>query len=86
DCHYETGFIKATTRYSSIKEMLGETGINENRLRIISISAGEGEKFAKNIIDFKRELDKLGPIKPGEFIKPTVKKDIAKEKAKLDEL
>lgn len=86
DCHYDTGFLKATVRYSSIREMLGETGINENRVKIISISAGEGEKFAKSIIDFKRELETLGPIKPGEFTKPSMKEDITKEKAKLDEL
>lgn len=86
DCHYDKGFLKASVRYSSIKEMLGETGINENRVKIISISAGEGEKFAKSIIDFKRELETLGPIKPGEFTKPSIQEDITKEKAKLDEL
>ncbi|MHA2325877.1 MAG: hydrogenase iron-sulfur subunit, partial [Promethearchaeota archaeon] len=49
DCHYEEGFIKASTRYDSIKEILGETGINENRVKIMSIDAGEGEKFATTI-------------------------------------
>ena len=69
DCHYDTGFIKAKTRYESIREMLSEVGINENRVRITSISAGEGEKFAKEISDFKEEIEKLGPIKPGEIKK-----------------
>ncbi|MHA1642439.1 MAG: hydrogenase iron-sulfur subunit, partial [Promethearchaeota archaeon] len=85
DCHYKTGFIKAKTRYESIKEMVGELGINEKRVKIVSVSAGEGEKFAQVVKDFTKELVKLGPIKPGEYVKP-VKKVLIKEKAKLDEL
>ena len=50
--------------------MLAESGINEKRVRIVSISAGEGEKFAKTVADFKSELEKLGPIKPGEYQRP----------------
>jgi len=86
DCHYDTGFIKARNRYESIKEMLAEAGINENRVKIVSISAGEGEKYTKVISEFKRDLEKLGPIKPGEYIKTSTSKEIVKEKAKLDEL
>jgi len=87
DCHYDTGFIKAANRYESIREILGEAGLNENRVRIESISAGEGEKFAQVVSNFKTELEKLGPIKPGEFQKPYIgeqKKE--KKKAKLNEL
>ncbi|TFG25833.1 MAG: hydrogenase iron-sulfur subunit [Promethearchaeota archaeon] len=86
DCHYQTGFIKAKTRYESIREMLAEAGINENRVRIESISAGEGEKFARVISEFKKELEALGPIKPGEYKKPVLVEKKVKEKAKLDEI
>jgi F420-non-reducing hydrogenase iron-sulfur subunit len=87
DCHYDTGFIKATNRYESIREILREAGLNENRVRIESISAGEGEKFARVVSSFKTELDKLGPLKPEEYQKQNVsvnKKE--KKKAKLNEL
>jgi heterodisulfide reductase subunit A len=87
DCHYDTGFLKATNRFESIREMLGEAGIKVNRVRIESISAGEGEKFAQLISEFKSELAELGPIKPGEFTKPTVaKKGKKKIKGKLNEI
>ena len=86
DCHYQTGFIKAKTRYESIKEMLAEAGINENRVRIESISAGEGEKFAHVISEFKEQLEKLGPIKPNEYRRPIIAEKKLKEKAKLDEI
>jgi heterodisulfide reductase subunit A len=87
DCHYDTGFIKAANRYESIREILGEAGLNENRVRIESISAGEGEKFAQVVSNFKTELEKLGPIKPGEYQKPYVgEPQKEKKKAKLNEL
>jgi len=87
DCHYDTGFIKAKTRYASIKEMLAESGINENRVRIESISAGEGEKFARVISEFKAELEKIGSIRPEEYTKPILKKkEPVKDKIKLKQI
>jgi len=84
DCHYEEGFVKATFRYESIKEMLAETGINENRVKIISIDAGEGEKFANVIKEFKLALEILGPIRPNENAKALSpeKKEKPNEKVK----
>lgn len=67
DCHYDTGFLKAKGRYESISEILKEAGINQQRVRIESISAGEGKKFANIVTEFKELLLQLGPIKPGEF-------------------
>ncbi len=87
DCHYDTGFIQATIRFESIREMLIEAGINENRVRIESISAGEGEKYAKVVSEFKSQIESLGTIKPGEYakvVKPAEKEP--KIKAKIDEL
>ncbi|MFX1532087.1 MAG: hydrogenase iron-sulfur subunit, partial [Promethearchaeota archaeon] len=86
DCHYQEGFIKAKSRYESIKEVLAEAGINENRVRIVSIAAGEGEKYAKAVKDFKEQLDKIGPIKPNEYTKSLSSKEKRKGKAKLDEI
>jgi heterodisulfide reductase subunit A len=86
DCHYHEGFIKAKSRYESIKDLLIEAGINEKRVRIISIAAGEGEKYANIISEFKEDLEKIGPIKPNEYTKPLSSKRKTEEKAKLDEL
>ena len=59
---------------------------NENRVKIVSISAGEGEKYAKTIIEFKEEIANLGPIRPDEYSKPPTIAEQVKDKAKLDEL
>jgi len=55
-------------------------------VKIASISAGEGEKYAKAVKEFKEELDNLGPIKPNEYTKPLSTKERRKGKAKLDEI
>ncbi|MFX1278919.1 MAG: hydrogenase iron-sulfur subunit [Promethearchaeota archaeon] len=86
DCHYQEGFIKAESRYESIKEVLIEAGINEKRVKIISVAAGEGEKYANNIKEFTKELDNIGPIKPNEYSKSLSTKEQLKDKAKLDEI
>ncbi|MHA1844956.1 MAG: hydrogenase iron-sulfur subunit, partial [Promethearchaeota archaeon] len=86
DCHYNTGFIKAKTRYESIREILAEAGINEKRVRIESISAGEGEKFAQVVKEFKEELIRLGPITPYEYERMVQVPEKMKESARLDEI
>ncbi|MBD3253536.1 MAG: hydrogenase iron-sulfur subunit [Candidatus Lokiarchaeota archaeon] len=86
DCHYDTGFLKAKKRYASIKEMLTEMGINENRLQIESISAGEGEKFAKLIREFTETIKNLGTIKPEEYKRALSVETKEVEKARLDEI
>ncbi|MFX1412128.1 MAG: hydrogenase iron-sulfur subunit [Promethearchaeota archaeon] len=86
DCFYREGFNKANVRYESIKEILVETGINEKRVRITNVSAGEGEKFAKIVSEFKTELEKIGPIRPEEYSKPITRKEKVKDKARLDEI
>ncbi|MFX1571382.1 MAG: hydrogenase iron-sulfur subunit [Promethearchaeota archaeon] len=86
DCHYKEGFTKASIRYESIKKMLIEAGINNKRLKIASISAGEGEKFAQTITEFKEELNILGPIHPDEYSKSISYEEEVKDKARLDEI
>jgi heterodisulfide reductase subunit A len=86
DCHYDTGFIKANTRYNSIREILAESGINEKRVRIESVSAGEGEKFSRVVSEFKEEIENLGPLRPNEYTRKIPKKKKEREKARLDEI
>ncbi|MFX0069946.1 MAG: hydrogenase iron-sulfur subunit [Candidatus Hermodarchaeota archaeon] len=86
DCHYGKGFIKAKTRYAGIREILAISGINEARVKIESVSAGEGEKFARVISEFREQLDQLGPIKPEEYKRPVILDKTEKQKARLDEI
>ncbi|MEX2738839.1 MAG: hydrogenase iron-sulfur subunit [Candidatus Wukongarchaeota archaeon] len=60
DCYYSTGFKKAKQRVSIIKSTLNELGISKERVHIISSSASEGKKFAKEVDEFIKKIEKLG--------------------------
>ncbi len=62
DCHYRGGFRKAKSMVNSVKKLLEAIGLDERRLLIESVSASEGEKFAKLISDFIAQLAELGPL------------------------
>ncbi|MFX1449210.1 MAG: hydrogenase iron-sulfur subunit, partial [Promethearchaeota archaeon] len=79
DCHYRSGFSKASQRVKVLKDILEQMGINSNRLRIESASASEGIKFKEIVEDFVQELDSLGPF-GSEIIKIDVERDTKKKK------
>jgi len=62
DCHYNTGFIKAERRINALKKILSMIGIDERRVKIVSVSASEGKKLAKIIRDFVEEMEQLRPV------------------------
>lgn len=79
DCHYRTGFGKATKRVIVLKDLLEQIGINSKRLRIESASASEGIKIKEIVEDFVRQLEELGPL--GSEIKNIdIEQDIKGEK------
>jgi F420-non-reducing hydrogenase iron-sulfur subunit len=61
DYHYISGNLKAARRVAMLKKVLKQLGFDERRLRLEWISAAEGEKFARVITEFTRELKELGP-------------------------
>ncbi|MEF8879833.1 MAG: hydrogenase iron-sulfur subunit [Candidatus Thermoplasmatota archaeon] len=61
DCHYQSGNYKTNRRIKLLKKLLGDMGIEPERVRFEHISASEGQKFADTVKDFVDELKKLGP-------------------------
>ena len=55
-----------------VKRMAADLGIEDDRLRLEWVSAGEGVRFAEVMNDFSRTLTKLGPL--GKEIDPKVLK------------
>jgi F420-non-reducing hydrogenase iron-sulfur subunit len=62
DCHYLSGNFKAQRRIDLLKEVLGQFGIEPERLRLEWISASEGDRFATVIKDMTEQIRKLGPV------------------------
>ena len=63
DCHYVEGNYKTLRRTALFKQMLGDFGIDKDRLRLEWISAAEGKKFVETMNDFSQKIRSLGPLK-----------------------
>ena len=61
DCHFKDGNVKAAKRVRYVKNLLDEIGIGGERVEMITVSAGMGERFAQTAIDFTEKIRKLGP-------------------------
>ena len=63
DCHYQEGNYKALRRVTLLKKMLGQFGIEPERLRLEWISASEGERLRDVVNDFTEQIRRLGPLR-----------------------
>ncbi|GAB4570283.1 MAG: hydrogenase iron-sulfur subunit [Anaerolineae bacterium] len=62
DCHYMEGNYKNLRRFKLLRRILGEMGIEQERLRLEWISASEGEKLARVVDEMTQEIRRLGPL------------------------
>jgi len=62
DCHYKTGNYKALRRAHLLKKTLKQLGIEEERVRLDWVAAGEGERFAKVANEMTETMKNLGPL------------------------
>jgi F420-non-reducing hydrogenase iron-sulfur subunit len=62
DCHYQEGNYKALRRYTLLKRMLMDMGIEEERFRLEWISAAEAERLKWVVDDMVKKLKALGPL------------------------
>ena len=61
DCHFKNGNIKAARRVERAKKLLSEIGIEEERVEMITMSAGMGERFAQTATDITEKIRNMGP-------------------------
>lgn len=61
DCHYIGGNYRTRRRIALLRFLIKQFGLNENRLALEWISAGEGQRFASTVNDFIEKVEKLGP-------------------------
>lgn len=61
DCHFKDGNVKAAKRVAYVKRLLDEIGIGGERVEMMTMSAGMGERFARAAIDFTEKIHGLGP-------------------------
>jgi F420-non-reducing hydrogenase iron-sulfur subunit len=61
DCHYIGGNYRTRRRMALLRMLLKQFGLDKDRLRLEWISAGEGDKFQRTIIEFTKTISELGP-------------------------
>lgn len=86
ECHYIEGNMKALRRYTLLKRMLSQFGIEEERVQLVWASASEGNLLAEAVNRMTESLRSLGPLRWNEMLlsenghrgKGVVKKIVAK--------
>ena len=62
DCHYQSGNMKTLRRIPLLKRVLGQFGIEPERLRLEWVSASEGVIYQSVINEFVAQVRSLGPL------------------------
>jgi F420-non-reducing hydrogenase iron-sulfur subunit len=75
DCHYQVGNEKAQRRHIMLKQMIGQFGIEKERIRLEWISASEGDQFAKLVNEFTEQIRNLGPLNWKENMRPSLRSE-----------
>jgi coenzyme F420-reducing hydrogenase delta subunit len=84
-CHYIQGNLHAAQRVEHAAKLLGEIGLEPERVRMINISAAMGEQFVVEVTNFVEAIAALGPSPlSGEAGRPRLVKDSDKEEASHD--
>ncbi|MEJ2038494.1 MAG: hydrogenase iron-sulfur subunit [Desulfosarcinaceae bacterium] len=61
DCHFKNGNQRAARRVEAVKTLLDEIGVGGERLEMVKLSAGMGERFAETAARITEKIAKLGP-------------------------
>ena len=62
ECHYVEGNIKALRRFILLKHMLGQLGVEEERVQLVWASASEGIILADAVDRMTEQVRALGPL------------------------
>jgi coenzyme F420-reducing hydrogenase delta subunit len=68
-CHFLEGNLRARQRVARAKELLGEVGLEPERLEMFNLSSAEGGRFAEIVTTMVQRLKQLGPspLRPVSF-------------------
>ncbi len=61
DCAYRTGNLGAERRVRFAKKLIEQLGLDERRVKMVFVSAAEGDLFAKEVNEFADEIRAIGP-------------------------
>jgi len=81
DCHYVSGNYRALGRFSLLKRLLVDMGVEPERFRLEWVSASEAERYAEVVNEMTDQVRALGPIEW-----PTLDRDDSRTDEECDRL
>jgi coenzyme F420-reducing hydrogenase delta subunit len=60
-CHYLEGNLRARKRVAYVKRLLGEVGIEPERIDMFNLSSAMGGRFAEIVEEMTKRIKELGP-------------------------
>jgi F420-non-reducing hydrogenase iron-sulfur subunit len=63
DCHYREGNYKCLRRFTLLRRLLDQLGIEPERVRLEWIAASEGDRVQKVTNEMVAQLRRLGPLR-----------------------
>ena len=72
-CHYQEGNLRARRRVERAKQILGEIGLEPERVEMFNLSSAEGTRFAAIVAEMNERIARLGasPLRRTEAIRVT---------------
>jgi F420-non-reducing hydrogenase iron-sulfur subunit len=61
DCHFKNGNLRASQRIAQAQKLLKSIGIEAERVEMVNLSAGMGERFAETARRITEKIRNLGP-------------------------
>jgi F420-non-reducing hydrogenase iron-sulfur subunit len=61
DCHFKNGNIRAAKRVAHVQKYLTDLGWETERIGMVNMSAGMGDRFARTATEFTEKIRQLGP-------------------------
>ncbi len=61
ECHYLEGNLRARKRVAYVKRLLGEVGIEPERIDMFNLSSAMGGRFAEIVEEMTERVKQLGP-------------------------
>ncbi len=63
DCHYQEGNYKTLRRVHLLRRLVAEFGIEPERVKLVWVSASEGDRWAETANEMAEQIRKLGPLR-----------------------
>jgi coenzyme F420-reducing hydrogenase delta subunit len=60
-CHYNAGNLRCRERVEHVQHLLGEIGLEKERVRMYNLSSGEGPTFAAYAKEMTAYIKEVGP-------------------------